>query len=48
MNERAPALDDTTMKIGLLMESAQAHQKLAESHLGEASGAYPGSGRSRA
>ncbi len=25
--------DDDTMKFGLLMESAQAHQKLAESHL---------------
>jgi hypothetical protein len=33
MNERAPALDDATMKIGLLMESAHAHQKLAETHL---------------
>jgi uncharacterized protein involved in exopolysaccharide biosynthesis len=26
-------LDETTMKFGLLMESAQAHQKLAEAHL---------------
>jgi hypothetical protein len=26
-------MDDTTMKIGLLMESAQAHQKLAETQL---------------
>jgi hypothetical protein len=33
MTDRAPALDDTTMKFGLLMESAQAHQKLAESQL---------------
>ena len=33
MNDRAPPLDDTTMKFGLLMESAQAHQKLAETHL---------------
>jgi len=31
--ERPPVLDDTTMKFGLLMESAQAHQKLAEAHL---------------
>jgi hypothetical protein len=30
MNERPP---DETMKFGLLMESAQAHQKLAEVHL---------------
>ena len=30
----APAtLDDATMKVGLLMESAQAHQKLAEGQL---------------
>jgi len=28
-----PSLDETTMKFGLLMESAQAQQKLAESHL---------------
>lgn len=27
------AMDEHTMKFGLLMESAQAHQKLAESHL---------------
>jgi hypothetical protein len=33
MSERAAALDDTTMKVGLLMESAQAHQKLAEGQL---------------
>ena len=33
MIERPPVLDDTTMKFGLLMESAQAHQKLAEAHL---------------
>lgn len=33
MTERPPVLDDTTMKFGLLMESAQAHQKLAEAHL---------------
>lgn len=26
-------MDDATMKLGLLMESAQAHQKLAETHL---------------
>ena len=29
----APVLDEPTMKFGLLMESAQAHQKLAERHL---------------
>jgi hypothetical protein len=33
MSERAPAIDDATMKFGLLMESAQAHQKLADAHL---------------
>jgi hypothetical protein len=33
MGERAGAVDETTMKFGLLMESAQAHQKMAESHL---------------
>ncbi len=27
------AMDETSMKIGLLMESAQAHQKMAETHL---------------
>jgi hypothetical protein len=31
--ERAAALDDATFKVGMLMESAQAHQKLAESQL---------------
>src|SRR5277367_3421695 len=33
MSERAPAIDDATLRFGLLMESAQAHQKLAESQL---------------
>ncbi|MGO8856025.1 MAG: hypothetical protein ACLQO1_09985 [Steroidobacteraceae bacterium] len=33
MSERAQVVDDDTMKFGLLMESAQAHQRLAESHL---------------
>ena len=33
MSDRVHLTDDTTMKFGLLMESAQAHQKLAESHL---------------
>lgn len=33
MIERAATLDDATMKVGLLMESAQAHQKLAEGQL---------------
>lgn len=33
MSERATALDDATLKVGLLMESAQAHQKLAEGQL---------------
>ncbi len=33
MSERAAALDDATLKVGLLMESAQAHQKLAEGQL---------------
>jgi hypothetical protein len=33
MSDRVHPIDDTTMKFGLLMESAQAHQKLAESHL---------------
>jgi hypothetical protein len=33
MTDRVRAIDDTTMSVGLLMESAQAHQKLAESHL---------------
>jgi hypothetical protein len=35
MSDHAPSLDDSTMKFGLLMESAQAHQKLAETHLEE-------------
>jgi hypothetical protein len=33
VSDRPAALDETTMKFGLLMESAQAHQRLAESHL---------------
>src|SRR6266851_3372171 len=33
MSDRVHTVDDSTMKFGLLMESAQAHQKLAESHL---------------
>jgi hypothetical protein len=33
MTDRAAPIDDVTMKFGLLMESAQAHQKLAETHL---------------
>jgi hypothetical protein len=33
VNESAVPIDDATMKFGLLMESAQAHQKLADSHL---------------
>lgn len=33
MADRAPAIDESTMKFGLLMESAQAHQKMAESQL---------------
>ncbi|HEY2463556.1 MAG TPA: hypothetical protein VGI32_05820 [Steroidobacteraceae bacterium] len=33
MSERTTALDDATLKVGLLMESAQAHQKLAEGQL---------------
>jgi hypothetical protein len=33
MSDRDHAIDDTTMKLGLLMESVQAHQKLAESHM---------------
>ncbi len=33
MNSRSQAMDDATVKFGLLMESAQAHQKLAETHL---------------
>jgi len=33
MTDRVPTVDDMTMNVGLLMESVQAHQKLAESHL---------------
>ncbi len=33
MSERALGIDDATMKFGLLMESAQTHQKIAEAHL---------------
>ncbi len=33
MSERAQSMDDATMKFGLLMESAQAHQKSAENQL---------------
>ena len=33
MTDRSAAVDDATMKFGLLMESAQAHQKLAETQL---------------
>ena len=33
MSERTPAIDADTMKFGLLMESAQAQQRLAEAHL---------------
>jgi len=33
MSDRAHTMDDATMKFGLLMESAQAHQKLAEAQL---------------
>jgi hypothetical protein len=33
MSERSVPVDDATMKFGLLMESAQAHQKLAETQL---------------
>src|SRR6266478_1133904 len=33
MNDRVHTIDDTAMKLGLLMESVQAHQKLAESQL---------------
>jgi hypothetical protein len=33
MTERSVSLDDATLKVGLLMESAQAHQKLAEGQL---------------
>jgi hypothetical protein len=33
MTDRTAAADDATMKFGFLMESAQAHQRLAESQL---------------
>jgi hypothetical protein len=33
MSDRALGIDDDTMRFGLLMESAQAHQKLAENQL---------------
>lgn len=33
MNGRSLPMDEATVKFGLLMESAQAHQKLAETHL---------------
>jgi hypothetical protein len=33
MNELSNVMDGETLKFGLLMESAQAHQKLAETHL---------------
>ncbi len=33
MNGRGQPMDEATVKFGLLMESAQAHQKLAETHL---------------
>jgi hypothetical protein len=33
VNDRDSTIDDETMAVGLLMESAQAHQKLAESQL---------------
>jgi hypothetical protein len=33
MSDRVHTIDDTTMKVGLLMESVQAQQKLAESYL---------------
>ncbi|MEP6546887.1 MAG: hypothetical protein ABJD53_05425 [Gammaproteobacteria bacterium] len=33
MSDRAPAMDDATLKVGLLMESAQAHQKSVEEQL---------------
>jgi hypothetical protein len=33
MSDRSPTPDDATMNFGLLMESAQVHQKLAETHL---------------
>jgi len=33
MSDQNPALDGDTMKFGLLMESAQTHQRIAEAHL---------------
>ena len=33
MSERASTVDETTMKFGLLMESAELIKKMAESHL---------------
>ena len=33
MNSGSQTMDEATVKFGLLMESAQAHQKLAETHL---------------
>jgi hypothetical protein len=33
VSESARAVDEATMSVGLLMESAQAHQKMAETHL---------------
>ncbi len=33
MNEGVRAVDEATMKVGLLMESAQAHQTLVDTHL---------------
>ncbi len=33
MSDRAQSMDDATMKFGLLMESAQAHQKSAEEQI---------------
>jgi hypothetical protein len=33
VNDAGAPMDDHTLKFGLLMESAQAHQKLAETHL---------------
>jgi hypothetical protein len=33
MSDRPAAMDETTMRFGLLMESAQTHQKLADAHL---------------
>jgi hypothetical protein len=33
MNEHPGTVDETTMRLGLLMESAQAHQKMAETQL---------------